>query len=241
MAEVQSTARSCAQQITIPNTPNFKDLTGCTFGKLTVVGYAGQNERQQGANWLCRCDCGQEKVIYGSHLRRGAIVSCGCYRLESARDRHVTHGGRRTPEYKVWCGIKERCLNPNSKAYINYGGRGITVCDRWVKSFAAFLSDMGKRPRSGYELDRIDVNRGYEPNNCRWVKPIVNARNKRTSHLLTFKGETLCISEWAERLGCRQQAILSRIRRGWSVEQALTTPISTLRYKRFSHSQARKD
>ncbi len=130
------------------------------------------------------------------------------------------------PEYNTWEGIKQRCHNPNEKRYAEYGGRGITVCVRWRESFEAFLADVGSRPSPEHSLDRLDNDRGYEPGNVRWATRSQQQRNRRTTnHRLTFRGETRCVTEWAEILGISERTLRARAVRGWSAERALTTPV----------------
>lgn len=127
------------------------------------------------------------------------------------------------PEYEAWRSIRGRCLNPNDQAYPSYGGRGITICDDWRDSFPAFLRDVGPRPSAEHSIDRIDNNQGYEPGNVRWSTRTEQGRNKRNNHLLTLNGETRCVSEWAEVIGIQATTLFRRIRKGWTVERALTT------------------
>ena len=126
--------------------------------------------------------------------------------------------------YCVWRGMKQRCSNPRNKEYHNYGGRGIRVCQRWKQSFAHFLGDMGDPPTSKHQIDRINNNDGYHPNNCRWTTPKINGRNRRNNHLITHGGETKTLVEWEEETGLKRGIIGGRLKRGWSTEAALTTP-----------------
>lgn len=141
---------------------------------------------------------------------------------EFSRRLHTTHGqtaGGHSPEYRVWSHMRRRCGDPGHKNYALYGGRGIKVCARWEADFAAFLSDMGPRPR-GTSLDRIDTNRGYEPGNCRWATQKEQTRNKRTNRLVTFRGETKCIGEWAEIFSKPYMWLWYRlVKRGWNMER----------------------
>ena len=148
------------------------------------------------------------------------------------------HGGTmngKTPEYHSWEHMRERCLNPTHPRYADYGGRGITVCERWRNNYATFASDMGPRP-SGFTLDRIDTNGPYEPGNCRWSSPIKQNRNSRRNRRITFNGETLALVEWSERVGLSQKTLLSRLRRGWSVQDAFTLPRKQLAPGRHFHA-----
>jgi hypothetical protein len=202
------------------------DLEGRTFGGWTVVSYAGRRQSQQ-ILWLCRCECGTERVVLGNNLKRGLTRSCGClYReagREATRQANTSHGYSGSATYKCWGHMKERCLNPNHKKYLDYGGRGITICERWLQ-FENFLEDMGEKPE-GYSLDRINNEKGYEPGNCHWATLEEQDRNKRVNHLLTHNGETHCASEWAEIVGINRATLETRLNRGWSVEKALTTPV----------------
>ncbi len=164
--------------------PAFIDLTGSVFGRLTVLGMNGKNKRGN-YRWLCECKCGNRITAESSNLRRQLTQSCGCYRNDRVREACQTHGETGSPEWIVWQQMKQRCLDPKSPCYARYGGRGITVCARWLESFGAFLADMGRRPTPQHTLDRIDNSRGYSPQNCRWATKTEQARNTRGNRLLT--------------------------------------------------------
>ena len=166
--------------------------------------------------WLFRCDCGNEKVIVASDVKRNIVKSCGCLQRETI----TTHGMYYSREYSIWGGMEQRCLNRNNHAYKNYGGRGIKVCNRWLK-FENFYKDMGECP-VGKTLDRIDNNGNYKPSNCRWATVKEQNNNRRNNHLLTFKGKTQTIAQWAKEIGINRATLSSRIYKGWSVERALT-------------------
>jgi hypothetical protein len=135
----------------------------------------------------------------------------------------VTHGLSKAPIYDVWSGIVGRCLNPKNQAFKDYGGRGITLCDRW-RSFDNFYADMGDRP-VGMSLDRIDNNLGYEPDNCRWATRLEQNRNRRSVRLIEMDGERLPMSEWAARYGLKAATLARRLKKGWAPEEAIKTPL----------------
>jgi hypothetical protein len=194
------------------------DLSGKTFGRWTVLHYVGK------AYWQCRCECGTEKQVDGTSLRRGDSESCGCLRLELQSQRAKTHGMKQSREWQAWRSMKQRCLNPKHKAYENYGGRGIRVCDQWLKSFEAFFADMGHRP-DGHTLERIDNDGNYEPGNCRWAPRIEQEWNKRTNRLVSIDGKRMPMAVAARKHGLTRGQLYDRLSYGWSLERALTTPI----------------
>lgn len=193
------------------------DISGQKFGKLSVIERVSNNYARA-ASWFCRCDCGGSVVATGNSLRSGNRVSCGCKRFPK------THGMSKTPIYYVWATMRRRCENPNNSSYHDYGGRGIKVCLRW-HSFDNFYADMGDRPSDYHEIDRIDNNGAYSPDNCRWAKKDIQAANKRNNRFITACGETLHITEWARRLGCQHSAIIARLKSGMSEADAVTKPI----------------
>lgn len=135
------------------------------------------------------------------------------------------HGLSRTPEYSAWQQMRLRCTKPEHRAFPDYGGRGITVCDQWMNSVEAFFADMGPKPSPKHELDRIDNNKGYSPENCRWVLRTVNCRNRRSNRQITYRGQTKTIAEWSDDLSIPRDTIAKRLSSGWSAEKALSTPV----------------
>lgn len=187
-----------------------------TFGQLTAIGVAGHNKSGQ-MRWLWRCSCGNLHKANANQVKRGETKSCGCGQHPR------THGASKTPEFATWSDIRQRCGNPNFKQFADYGGRGITVCERWQLSFENFYADMGKRPE-GLTLERIDNNQGYSPENCKWATRTEQVRNRRTNRMIAFDGLTLCASAWESRQGLPLGTVCSRLQKGWSVERALTRP-----------------
>ncbi len=139
--------------------------------------------------------------------------------------RPMKHGRTKTPEYRAWQDMKTRCLKTNTPNYHRYGGRGISICERWLNSFEAFLSDIGERPSKQHSLDRIDNNGNYEPGNCRWATRELQNRNKATIRLITFGDKTLSLGEWAREIGVGQKTLEYRLNSGWTIEESLTLPV----------------
>lgn len=197
------------------------NLAGRIFGKLTVS-HPASPAKDGRRRWHCQCSCGSTTAVTVSRLLSGMTRSCGCLIRETLRRTATTHGKSRTPEHRVWCGIVNRCHNPKEPTYPRYGGRGIKVCRRWRESFMAFLADLGPKPSPKHTLDRKNNDGNYEPRNCRWATRTEQARNKSNNRVLTHKGESLCLAEWAERTGIDCSIIKGRLRLGWSVVDALT-------------------
>lgn len=160
-------------------------LAGLKFGKLLVIKEShSQNNK---VHWLCKCDCGGFSTPSGTDIKNGYIKTCGCSWVESARKNgkladgtaNIKHGLHGIPEYFVWKTMKQRCSNKNNRSYPDYGGRGITVCDRWKDSFENFFKDMGERPSKRHSIDRMDNDKGYEPSNCKWSTDVEQASNRR--------------------------------------------------------------
>ncbi len=195
---------------------------GSRFGRWTVVGPARVRRRAGGAPYiLCRCDCGTERLVAEPTLRNGKSKSCGCRRHDNG-----THHMTGKALYNSWSNMIQRCTNPKHPSYPRYGGRGVTVCDEWRHDGAAFVAwALANGFKPGMSIERIDNDRGYSPDNCRWATRGEQQRNRHNNHWLTFRGETKCITDWAVEMGTTLATILHRIRRWGSVERALTTPI----------------
>lgn len=207
-----------------------EDLSGRQFGRWTVLARAETRGGQ--SRFLCRCACGIEKDVARPTLLNGDSTSCGCYRDEVSGTQSLSHGMSSSPEYKAFAHAKDRCLNPNDKAFAHYGGRGITFHPAWVNDFAAFFAEVGLRPSPEHSLDRIDVDGNYEPGNVRWATAIVQANNKRRNRKIAFDGREMNVSQWARETGIPVATLQRRLKMGWSVEQALATPVMTNRRNR---------
>lgn len=203
------------------------ELVGQQFGRLTVLQHSHQVENHH--HWHCGCVCGNLKTINGNSLKRGLTQSCGCLQRERAKGRppkhtHSLRGGKPTKAYYTWQSMISRCYYPSNHSYKNYAFRGTTVCDRWRHSFENFYADMGDPP-SGTTLERIDNEGNYTPENCKWATPLEQAQNRRTTRRITYQGTTQSIAAWERTLGFTKDTLLGRIRHGWDVERAFTTPV----------------
>lgn len=198
---------------------NFLDLTGQTFGRLTVLSRTDSTDKR--TRWLCICTCGTSHIARTQGLRNGFTSSCGCAekeRLAAPR----SHGMSGTLTHRSWCAMKTRCTNPNVPSYADYGGRGIKICEHWINSFENFFADMGERPGLNYSIDRINVNGNYEPSNCRWATTSEQMNNTTRSVYLEHRGLTLSLSEWSRRIGIDVAVLSWRVQQGWSPTDALT-------------------
>lgn len=211
---------------------NFKDLTGKRFGRYLVIKFHSfyhppSVPKKRASKWLCRCDCGNRRVVMAANLNKGTHSnSCGCISAERIVKQSTTHGfgGRKTrhPLHRIWGAIIQRCTNPNSEAYHCYGGRGIKVCKRWRK-FENFFSDMSSGWRSGLSVDRINNNGNYTPSNCRWATPSEQCNNTRRNRFVEFQGRRLTVTQWSKIIGINVSSMLLRLE-AWPLEKALTTP-----------------
>ena len=181
------------------------------FGRLTIV--ARDNTLKK---YLCKCDCGNTQYVRTGNLTSGSTISCGCWRENRLK---IENAKSYRPEYAIWREMLQRCNNPNRPQYSRYGGRGIKVCERWFK-FDNFFLDMGERPK-GLTLERIDNDKGYGPDNCKWASRYEQTRNRKVTRIIEFDGQQLTIPEWAIYLGINKHTLDNRIKRGWTLEKAL--------------------
>ena len=225
---VNGHTKSCGHLV---NTPayNFHDLTGMQFGSLSVISVSYRKNGK--VYYLCQCVCGKRKVVVGSALKSGNTRSCGCKKKEFSSQALLTHGGANTRLFRIWTSMKNRCYNPNDESsFLQYGGRGITVCKEWSDSFEAFRN---WALSNGYDenalrgectIDRIDVNGNYCPENCRWVSMKEQANNKRNNHKIEYNGETHTISEWCTLLHIPKHIIYSGLKYGHSFAEIVESP-----------------
>lgn len=198
-----------------------RSLIGKVFGRLTVL----RQERSTGrSRCACLCTCGKTHDVRVDHLLSGRTSSCGCWHDEAAKLNGTTHGGRRTVEYRAWNLMVDRCTRAANKSFGDYGGRGVTICDRWRHDFAAFLADMGPRPSPSHSVERNDVNGNYEPSNCRWATRTEQARNKRNSRFIEVNGRRVTLAEWGEITGLGMKTLHARLAAGWPDAEAVLTP-----------------
>lgn len=190
---------------------NFKDLAGMRFGRLTVIRFACREKRT--TKWACRCDCGSERIVHSHSLMRGRTTSCGCYNREQSGSRFKKHGMKHTREFNIWVLAKQRCFNPKSTAYKNYGGRGITMSEEWRHDFVRFYGDMGPCP-PGMTIERVDNDGNYESGNCVWTTREQQNRNTRMTVRITHDGETHTLAEWSVKTGINLRTLRSRRRLG---------------------------
>ena len=195
---------------------------GDRFGRLTIIGE--RIDRNKVVYFPCRCDCGATKEVRWNNLQSGTTKSCGCYRTQIIRERSYVHGETRTRLYNTWIRMRDRCNNPKNKQYENYGGRGIKVCDEWERSYEAFKKwscENGYDEKlNGFQssIDRIDNNKGYSPDNCRWVDMLTQGNNKSTNKRITYNGKTQTYSQWGRELGINPHTIRYRYVLGYCLD-----------------------
>ncbi len=199
----------------------LKDLINTRFSKL-LVKERSSNLKDGTATWLCICDCGNQRIIAGTSLRAGRNKSCGCASPLFTTERMKTHGKSRDRIYSIWVGMLIRCSEKSKgKTRKNYFLRGIKVCDKW-KNFESFYEDMGE-PSLNYSIERINNNGNYEPGNCKWATSKEQGNNTSANKKIEFNGQIKNISQWAELLNIKPNTLTYRLKRGWSIERALST------------------
>ena len=200
-----------------------EEVLGNRYGRLVVVG-EDTPDKFKHRRVVCQCDCGSTKTVALSQLREHKTRSCGCLQSEAAARITFSHGQSHSPAYQSWASAVQRTSNPKNPLFPRYGGRGITMCERWRNSFQSFVDDMGSRP-DGTSIDRIDNERGYEPGNCRWADDFEQSRNRRNVRSLTLRALTLKVHQWEHLTGLTARLIRQRKGYGWSDEKTLTQPV----------------
>lgn len=205
------------------------DISGKRFGRILVLKYVGNSR------WLCRCDCSNEKIIRRDALIQGRTKSCGCFQKEIAakqvRQRSLKHGDFGTKLYGIWAGMKRRCYNPRTKYYEDYGGRGITVCDEWKNDYSKFKEwALANGYQEGLSIERVDVNKGYSPDNCKFITINEQNSNKRISIRLQYQGKEYSIKELSKLTGIKERTIRDRYERGLPIEEILNPKIRKNQY-----------
>lgn len=194
------------------------------FGDYVVLGDGTHHPKVRFA--LCACKCGVVKEVEVAKLRSGRSTCCkDCAAKSDKRVTNKTHGMTNSGEYNIYKGIIGRCTNPRDARFARYGGAGIKLCDRWAESFENFYADMGPRPSAKHSVDRIDNNLGYSPENCRWALPVEQSANRDCTLTVEFAGQTVATSVLAKAFGIQPATLADRLKRGWDVEKALTTPV----------------
>lgn len=206
-----------------------KDLTGQVFGRWTVLGFSHNHPISGNRYWKCLCICGSAREVCGTDLIHNRTKSCGCLSAEIASKNNRTHGQNGTITYESWRCMKSRCLNENDPSYFRYAGRGITLCEPWLK-FENFYADMGDRPGVDYSIDRIDNNKGYCKENCRWLETKLQCRNRRTNKWVKWEGKNILMCDLIRMYKINKAAVYGRLHRGWTLEKALLTPLKVNSY-----------
>lgn len=201
-----------------------RDISKQTFNKLTAVNFEYRDDKMR-HYWRFRCECGRELIIRKGSVTSGNTKMCKeCANIQLSKNK-TTHGMSKTRIYKEWAGMIQRCTNPKNTSYERYGAKGVTVCDEWLDDFMNFYNwAMANGYRDDLTIDRIDNEKGYSPDNCRWATEKEQAYNKKSNRNLTYKGKTMTMAEWAKVIGISSSSLFGRMKRGWSVEKALSTP-----------------
>lgn len=199
----------------------IKDITGIKYNLLTAVNRIGSNKHNQSI-WLCLCDCGIYKKALIGDLNSGHLKSCGCLNIQSRIKTHTTHGlSKKNKLYKVWDAMKARCYNKNHRSYKNYGGRGIFVCKDWQNYENFHVWSISAGYMDGLSIDRVDNDRGYSPDNCKWVEMKEQVRNRRITKTLEYNGELKPLAEWCEVFELDYHKTNQKLLKGWTFEKVL--------------------
>jgi len=211
-----------SEPTSIRHAHNFKELSGHRFGRLVALHHVAAGR----SSWSCRCDCGNLKLVTSTNLQSGHTLSCGCLTVENRGKSSITHGKTKSRAYKSWFKAKSRCNCRSDKQYDDYGGRGVVVCDRWMR-FEDFYEDMGDPPAK-HTINRINNDGNYSCGkcdvcirngwaaNCRWATPTQQVRNRRTTIHVTIEGQTKTLLEWCQNFNLPYKTVHQRLRSGWS-------------------------
>lgn len=203
---------------------------GERFGRYTVLAF-DHKDKYKNNYFLCKCDCGKERIVRLTNLQTGEIKSCGCYKIDGTRERLEKHGMSDSRLYREWACIKARCKEECNSRWKDYGGRGIIVCDEWDGSFEKFRDwALNNGYDDGLTIDRIDVNGDYTPSNCRWITNKEQQRNRRNNKTVVYKGECQTLIELCEKYDANYHLVESRLLRGWDIEKAVETPKRVFSY-----------
>lgn len=212
----------------LPKSKLFNDYTGREFGFWKVLGYLGVRKRNQ--IWRCRCVCGNVKAVHGGSLQQKTSTNCGCKSIEKTIIRNTTHGRSKTSEYKILQQIILRCTSPKVISWRYYGAMGIGVCKRWTDGedgktgFECFYEDMGPRPH-GLTIHRVDGSGNYCKENCVWATWITQNNESAHNHVISWRGKSQSLADWAREMNLTRGALKDRVRRGWDLDRAMTAPM----------------
>jgi hypothetical protein len=215
-----------------PSKYDYNNIIGKRFGNLVVISQSEDYITKDGTKrkqYLCKCDCGNKKIILGYSLFTNNTKSCGCLSSINTIHRNTKHGKSNTRLYSIYRGMKARCYYKSERSYKDYGGKGIIICKEWLNSDTGFINFYNWAIKNGYKnnltIDRINNDINYSPDNCRWVDMNTQANNHTNNRLLTYKGDTKTIKQWSEITGLKYMTLMSRINRGWNIEKAITNKI----------------
>lgn len=218
----------------------YIDLTGRRYGRLTVIDFSRRGNNK--VYWNCECDCGNTKEVSSSHLGSGTTKSCGCLKRETSRKTRTNHGlskgtdGKVTRLFQIWGAMKKRCTNPNDKSYKNYGARGITFHEDWSEYINFHNWAMANGYENGLSIERVDNDGDYEPVNCKWIELADQARNRRSSVFVDYKGERMLAMDLDKRMNFPEGTIKRRMDLGWSLEKSVNEPLGKGRNIKKCHS-----
>lgn len=227
----------------LPASKRFKDLTGQVFSRLAVISYAGMRKigKQNGSFWNCRCECGNLICVYAHKLIHRNVGSCGCWKAETWLKAITKHGESFSPELMALKNAMQRCGNPKSPEYPNYGGRGIRVCQEWIDDIRLFIDHIGRRVSDFHSLDRIDVNGNYEPGNVRWATATEQMNNYRKNIRIVIDGVAKTPREWSQETGFPIGIIYDRYSAGWPANEIISVPHGSRRPSRQTHTEIKND